>query len=103
MRLDGNYRFSPELLVSMEIIAVDEQVFGGDFANELETLDSYEVVNAHFSYELKNWVLGFRVNNLLDEQYSEIGNQFASSLVTPNFAAVYEPSLLSVARSATSG
>jgi iron complex outermembrane receptor protein len=92
LRLDGNYRFSPELLFSMEIIAVDEQVFGGDFANELETLDSYEVVNAHFSYELKNWVLGFRVNNLLDEQYSEIGNQFTSFGPPPNFDQVSEPS-----------
>ena len=37
----------------MEIIAVDEQVFGGDFGNDLEKLDSYEVVNAHVSYELQ--------------------------------------------------
>jgi outer membrane receptor protein involved in Fe transport len=78
IRLDGSYRFNPELLVSMEIIAVDDQVFGGDFANEMETLDSYEVVNAHVSYEYKNWKLGLRVNNLLDEEYSEIGNQFTS-------------------------
>jgi len=93
IRLDGNYRFNAELLVSMEIIAVDDQVFGGDFANELEKLDSYEIVNAHASYAYKNWVIGLRVNNLLGEQYSEIGNQFASSFgPPPNFAAVYEPS-----------
>ncbi len=78
IRLDGKYHFNPELLVGVELIAVDEQVFGGDFANQLEDLDSYEVVNAHASYRYKNWVLGFRVNNLLDEQYSETGNQFTS-------------------------
>jgi iron complex outermembrane receptor protein len=76
LRLDGNYRFSPELFAGVEIIAIDEQVFGGDFANDLEKLDSYEVVNAHVSYDFKNWALGLRVNNLLDEEYSEIGNQF---------------------------
>ena len=92
IRLDGNYRFNPELLVSMEIIAVDEQVFGGDFNNELETLDAYEVVNAHLSYVVKNWVLGFRVNNLLDKEYSEIGNQFTSFGPPPTFDQVSEPS-----------
>ena len=92
IRLDGSYRFNPELLFGMEIIAVDDQVFGGDFANELETLDAYEVVNAHVSYEYKNWMLGFRVNNLLDEEYSEVGNKFTSFGPPPDFASVNEPS-----------
>ena len=90
IRLDGNYRFNPALLVSMEIIAVDDQVFGGDFTNELEKLESYEVVNAHVSYEYKNWVLGLRVNNLLDEEYSEIGNLFTDFSNFP--ATTTEPS-----------
>jgi iron complex outermembrane receptor protein len=76
LRLDGIYRFSPELLTGVEIIAIDEQVFGGDFGNDLEKLDSYEVVNAHVSYDFSNWSLGLRVTNLLDEEYSEIGNLF---------------------------
>jgi iron complex outermembrane receptor protein len=78
VRIDGNYRFNPATLVSLEVIAVDDQVFGGDFANELKDLDSYEVVNAHASYKYKNWAFGFRINNLLDEEYSETGNQFTS-------------------------
>ena len=89
IRLDGSYRYNPELLFGMEIIAVDDQVFGGDFANELETLDAYEVVNAHVSYEHKNWMLGFRVNNLLDAEYSEVGNKFTRFGPT---GAVNEPS-----------
>ena len=78
IRLDGTYNFNPELFAGVEVIAVDDQVFGGDFANELKDLDSYEVVNAHASYKHKNWVLGFRINNLLDEEYSETGSQFTS-------------------------
>jgi len=92
VRLDGSYRLNPRLLFGVEIIAVDEQVFGGDFANELAKLDAYEVVNAQVSYDYKNWVLGLRVNNLLDEKYSEIGNQFTSFGPPPTFAAVNEPS-----------
>ena len=92
IRLDGNYRFSPELFAGLEVIAIDEQVFGGDFGNDLEKLDSYEVVNAHVSYDYKNWSLGLRVNNLLDEEYSEIGNQFTSFGPPPNFDQVIERS-----------
>lgn len=87
VRLDGNYRYNPELLFGVEVIAVDEQVFGGDFANQLEKLDSYEVVNTHVSYDRKKWALGFRVNNLLDEEYSEIGNQF-TTFPPPTFQPV---------------
>jgi iron complex outermembrane receptor protein len=92
IRLDGNYRFSPELFAGVEMIAIDEQVFGGDFGNDLQKLDSYEVVNAHVSYDYKNWSLGLRVNNLLDEEYSEIGNQFTSFGPPPNFDQVSERS-----------
>ena len=91
IRLDGTYNFNPELFVGVEVIAVDEQVFGGDFDNDLEELDAYEVVNAHASYKHKNWVLGLRINNLLDEEYSESGNLFASSS-PPTFTNVNEPS-----------
>ena len=91
IRLDGSYRFNPELLLSLEVIAVDEQVFGGDFNNELDKLDAYEVVNAQVFYERNNWTLGFRINNLLDEEYSETGSVF-SSFPPPTFAPVNEPS-----------
>jgi iron complex outermembrane receptor protein len=90
IRVDGNYRFNPELLFSVEVIAVDEQVFGGDFTNQLDKLDSYEVVNANASYKYKNWLLGFRINNLLDEEYSEIGNKFTDFSGFP--ATTIEPS-----------
>ena len=92
LRLDGSYRFNDRLLFAVELVAVDEQVFGGDFGNELEKLDAYEVVNAQVFYERDNWALGFRINNLLDEEYSEIGNQFTSFGPPPTFAAVNEPS-----------
>jgi iron complex outermembrane receptor protein len=79
LRLDGSYRFNPELLLALELIAVDAQVLGGDFGNELEKLDAYEIVNVQAFYERDNWTLGLRINNLLDEEYSENGTQFFTS------------------------
>jgi len=76
LRLDGIYHFSQNTRVNLEIIAVDEQIFGGDFSNQLGKLDSYTVVNGNLSYSVNRWDLVFRINNLLDEEYSEIGSQF---------------------------
>jgi iron complex outermembrane receptor protein len=85
IRLDGIYRYSPETLLGLELVAVGEQVLGGDFANQLEKLDAYNVINAHASYDGGDWVLGLRINNLFNEKYSEIGNQF-TSFPPPSFA-----------------
>jgi len=74
LRLDGSYQLSQATNINLEIIVVDEQTFGGDFDNELGKLDSYEVVNATISYAVKQWQLGARINNLLDQEYSETGS-----------------------------
>ncbi len=91
IRIDGIYSFNPGFFAGVEVIAVDDQVFGGDFANELKDLESYEVVNAHASYRHKNWVFGFRINNLLYEEYSETGSQY-TSYDPPTFEPVNQPS-----------
>lgn len=89
IRLDTTYRYSPALSFGLEIIVVDEQVFGGDFANQLSLLPSYEVVNAHLSYDYKDWEIAFRANNLLNEEYSETGSQFSDWATSINYEAFY--------------
>ncbi|MCP4234303.1 MAG: TonB-dependent receptor [Aestuariibacter sp.] len=89
IRLDTIYRHNPNLLFGLEVIAVDKQVFGGDFANQLSLLPSYEVVNAHFSYDYQKWGFAFRVNNLLDEEYSESGSQYTDYSTFTNYEAFY--------------
>ena len=76
-RLDGTYQINQYMRLSLEFIAVDEQVFGGDFANALGKLDGYNVLNGNLSYSVDRWDLAFRINNILDEEYSEIGSQFS--------------------------
>ncbi|MCZ6796894.1 MAG: TonB-dependent receptor [Gammaproteobacteria bacterium] len=82
-RLDGLYQINQNMRVSLEFIAVDEQVFGGDFANALGKLDGYNVLNGNLSYSVNRWDLAFRINNLLDEEYSEIGSQFTDFSAFP--------------------
>ena len=65
LRLDSIYRFSQTTRINLEIIAVDEQVFGGDFATQLGKLDSYTVVNANLSYLLNRLDLAFIINHFL--------------------------------------
>ena len=88
LRLDGSYQISQSTRLNLELIAVDEQVFGGDFANQLGTLDSYQVVNGVVSHKLKQWDLAFRVNNLLNEEYSESGNKY-TDLSSVNFESFF--------------
>jgi iron complex outermembrane receptor protein len=91
LRLDGIYRFSQNTRVNLEIIAVDEQTFGGDFANQLGKLDSYTVVNGNLSYSVNRWDLAIRINNLLDEEYSENGSLFIDFPI-PNIFESFFPS-----------
>jgi iron complex outermembrane recepter protein len=76
IRLDGSYQYDQATLISLEVVTVDDQTFGGDFANQLDQLSGYQVVNTHITYHQKNWSLGFRINNLFDEEYAETGSQF---------------------------
>ena len=87
LRLDGIYRVSQSTHVNLEIIVVDEQVFGGDFSNQLGKLDGYSVVNANVSYMVNKWGLGFRINNLLNEEYSESGSQYDDFSAFPTITA----------------
>jgi iron complex outermembrane receptor protein len=92
LRVDGSYEYNSATQIGVEYIAVSDQTLGGDFANQLERLSSYETINSHISYQQKNWSLGFRINNLLDQKYSEIGNQF-TEYPAPSFTAVNHVSL----------
>jgi len=83
LRLDGIYHFSQDTRINLEIISVGEQIFGGDFLNQLGKLDKYTVVNANISFISNKWELGFRINNVLDEKYTESGSQFTDFSAFP--------------------
>ncbi len=92
LRLDGSYQYNRSYRLNLEFIAVGEQNFGGDFANSLGKLDSYNVVNFNMINELKQWELAFRINNLLDEEYSESGSLFTDFSGPPTDFESFFPS-----------
>lgn len=89
IRFDSAFQINQQMLISVELIAVSKQVFGGDFANQLDKIPAYQVVNTHLSYDVDDWDFSFRINNLLDEKYSERGSQYSDFSNFPS-VTVYE-------------
>ncbi len=67
------YRPYAGLQTRLDVQHVDEQFLGGDFDNSSAPLDAYSVVNLVANYNIDNWRLTAKINNLLDERYSETG------------------------------
>ena len=76
IRIDTSFQYSDQWSLGGELIAVGEQSFGGDFANQLNKMSGYEVVNGHIAFKNQNWNFSLRVNNLFDASYSESGSVF---------------------------
>jgi outer membrane receptor protein involved in Fe transport len=66
--------FGPHWTLHTEALHVGRQVLGGDFANRVPRLDAYTLVNVHLRFRQGPVELSLRVNNLLDELYSETGS-----------------------------
>ena len=73
LRLGAEYEATPGLTVLGEVVAVGDRVYSGDFNRQLPLFPGYGVVNLAVDYEIGDWTLGARVNNLLDKEYSDFG------------------------------
>lgn len=69
-----HYRHDDHLSAYVEIIAVSDRVFGGDFANAFSSLPGHAVGNLNLSYNVEQFTVSLRVNNLLNNKYSDSGN-----------------------------
>jgi iron complex outermembrane receptor protein len=52
---------------------ISGRVFSGDFAGALAELEGYTTVNGRLEFSPGRWTVALRVNNLLDEEYSDSG------------------------------
>lgn len=68
-----SYQPYADLQTRLDIQHIDEQFLGGDFDNSSAPLDAYSVVNLVANYNIDNWRLTAKINNLLDKRYSETG------------------------------
>lgn len=70
-RLSGNLALSQAWNAFAEAVFVGDRVAGNDFAGDFPELDGYEVVNLALGYDVGRYQFSARINNLLDEEYSD--------------------------------
>jgi iron complex outermembrane receptor protein len=63
----------PDITLYAEGVYVGERALGGDFDNAFDRLDSYTTLNLAGQWRQTGWRVALRVNNLLNEKYSEVG------------------------------
>ncbi len=83
--LTTDYTVSESWQLFAELYAISDRVFSGDFDNVLGRLPGYGLVNIKAEYNINDFTFSGRVNNLLNKQYSDVGqlgtdpNTFASA------------------------
>ncbi len=78
-----NYQHNDNWRYYLEAAYTGERYLSGDNDNLLGKQDSYTVLNANISYELKAWRLSARVNNLTDKEYIESANSWLAYYPSP--------------------
>ncbi len=73
LRLFANFYPLPDLSMKLDGVYTGERYYGGDFSNTYEKMSSYTVFNVSGNYQVDNWSVTARINNLLDKKYSEYG------------------------------
>ena len=71
--LGSDYQLTEKWQLYGELFAISERVFAGDFNNVLGYLPGYGVVNIKAEYDYRDFSVTARINNLLNKQYSNVG------------------------------
>jgi iron complex outermembrane recepter protein len=72
-----DYFVTPQWMVGADVLAVGDQFFRGDEANQNSKLDSYAIVNLRTSYDVtKQMQIYGLVNNVFDERHGLFGTYF---------------------------
>ena len=71
--LSADYQATDKWQFYGEWVAISDRVFSGDFNNVLGKLPGYAVINIKAQYQYRDFTFSGRVNNLLDKEYSDVG------------------------------
>ena len=71
--LGSDYRLTDKWQLYGELFAISDRVFGGDFNNVLGDLPGYGLINIKAGYDYRDFSFTARINNLLNKEYSDIG------------------------------
>ena len=89
--LSLDYSVTEKWQIYGEVVALSDRVFAGDFENVLDKLPGYGLLNVKAEYRYQDFVFSGRVNNVLDKEYSDVG-QLGFDPNTFNSAAAFFPS-----------
>lgn len=81
--LAAEFRFGNDWQGHLQLQRIGEQHLNGDNDNLLPKKAAYNVVNLNLRYAPGAWALNARINNLLDEEYSEADNAFGAVSPAP--------------------
>jgi iron complex outermembrane receptor protein len=82
--------FAKSWLAYVELQAVSDRVFSGDYSNALGTLPGHGVINTRFEYSAHDVSYRFSINNLLNRKYVDVGQ--AGYDASYNYVETYYPS-----------
>ena len=71
--LGSDYQLTEKWQLYGELYAISDRVFGGDFDNVLGRLPGYGVINIKAGYDYRDFSFTARINNLLNKEYSDVG------------------------------
>ena len=71
--LSSNYAISESWQVLGEVVAISDRVLGGDFDNTLSKLPGYGLLNVKAEYNVSDFTFSGRINNVLNKEYSDVG------------------------------
>jgi len=86
-----DYSITGKWQVYGEVVALSDRVFAGDFDNVLDKLPGYGLLNVKAEYRYQDFVFTGRVNNVLDKEYSDVG-QLGFDPLSFDPAAAFFPS-----------
>ncbi len=73
LRLAGDFQATSNLDFHAELQGISNRIFSGDFDQVLTPFPGHAVVNLKAAYQYQGWQLSGRVNNLLNQEYSDFG------------------------------
>lgn len=73
VRTFARWQASSDLGFTADLLHVSKQVLDSDYTNSFAKLDGYTVANLAANYQLKDWSVVAKINNLFDRKFSEYG------------------------------
>ena len=90
--ISASYLVNEKISTHMELIGIGERQFGGDFADNFSGLPGYSVININTIYMYDKFKISFRINNLLNKNYSDsgvVGFDFRKPFPSPQVETFY--------------